>query len=101
MKGRGLRGLVWSVVLLLTVAVSAAAGPGYSVKLKSGASYVVTQTDNTTFTVTKPNGTAVGSIHRSGTQFEAFDTGGHSLGTAAHINPDAVSLIDAHLAGGL
>jgi hypothetical protein len=101
MKGRSLSALLYAAVLLLCVAASAAAGPGFTVKLKSGATYVLTQANDGTITVSKPSGTTVGTIRHTGSQFEAFDTSSHSLGVAPHINPEAVTLIDAHLAGGL
>jgi hypothetical protein len=86
--------------LLLFLAASAQAGPGYSVKLKSGATYKVELVTPGNFSVTNAAGSVVGAIHKAGTQFEAFDAGGHSLGTVAKLNPDAVALIDAHLSGG-
>lgn len=101
MTRRGSSSVLFSILLLLFLAASAQAGPGYQVKLKSGATYKVEQVSPGTFSVTNAAGTVVGAIHKEGTQFESFDTAGHSLGTAAHINPDAVTLIDKHLAGGL
>ena len=69
--------------------------------MKSGATYTVEQVSPGNFSVTNAAGAVVGAIRKEGTQFESFDTGGHSLGIAAHINPDAVTLIDKHFTGGL
>jgi hypothetical protein len=90
-----------SILLLLFLAAAAQAGPGYQVKLKSGVTYNLEQVSPGNFSVTNAAGTVVGAIHKAGNQFESFDTGGHSLGTAAHINPEAVALIDKHVSGGL
>lgn len=100
MTRRGTSSVLLSVFLILFIAAPAIAGPGFKVKLRSGATYLISQVDPNTFSVSKPDGTVVGSIHRSGRQFEAFDASGHSLGPAAHMNPEALTLIDAHLSGG-
>jgi hypothetical protein len=72
----------------------------YEIKLKNGAVYKVDKVDADTFRVSNSTDQPVGTVNVSGGKFTAFSTGGASLGTAARLNPDALTLIDTYLRGG-